>query len=90
MRSCWFRPSSATGGAKRNRQPVCQRGPAPSGRTSIAAKQPAETLIGNDVANCRRVTWLRLDQVVVETLMWPLLVIVVNEFAECAPQMFVA
>ena len=84
------RSSSQTGGSVRRRQPACQRGAWPSGLTAVAAKQSAESLINDNLAFGWRITWPRLDQVVVQRLVRAILVIVVDKRAEGAPQVLLA
>ena len=55
----------------RSSQPHLSRGPRPSGHASIAAKQPAESLIGDDRAVVWRFAVARRDQAVAESLVWP-------------------
>ena len=61
----------------------------PSGRTTVAPKQPAEALINDHPAAIWRFVASRSDQSIADAdadaLRRSLFVIVVNEFAECAP-----
>jgi hypothetical protein len=81
-----FRASSQTGGSVRGREPACQRGPRPLGRSTVAAKQTAKSLINDDFAFGRRIAVLRLDQVVAESLMRSLFVIMRDVARKRAPQ----
>ncbi len=79
MRGGAIRPTEWTGGSVRSREPGLAGREGPSGHVAVAAKQPPEPFVSDDFAVAGRITLWWRDQLVAETLLRPVQMIVLAD-----------